>query len=467
MMNYLKLQVVRLSILREKLYSLLTLKGLQDIKDTTKVNFRRILENRCSLLRFVKTSTNKILVYSSQLSVAQLVEENDRLKAELMANKPSCNNIEAGATALHNILKNYEDNYEPQWPPNPNVVDKHHVNIPNEVQEFLQVIFTGGKLATISRRVHMLISSIGQDMLYAISRGKIQTPKHILLTSTVKSLTGNVELISILNKFGHGISYSKYEEIETALCLQKLALLPEGNVPLPENILAGVSTTLAFDNIDRVEETLSGSGTSHRINGIAVQPKIQGPQLQKPMPNIAQKKQRTLGHMIDYFAIPNYNAGEKAGPPRRMAITEIDFSAIKEAAWKKDLIWFLCRLHHTANQQIPSWTGFNILVSNQEATTDTVGYLPTINAPASNMSTVNEILSQCVKIKQQLHLDAVNCVFDQALYAKAADIRWKHPDNFNNVILCLGTFHTICNLLGVIGKRFQDAGLHDVAIETS
>ncbi|CAH3137149.1 unnamed protein product, partial [Porites lobata] len=30
-------------------------------------------------------------------------------------------------------------------------------------------------------------------------------------------------------------------------------------------------TTLAWDNIDRLEETLSGEGTSHRVNGIAVQ----------------------------------------------------------------------------------------------------------------------------------------------------------------------------------------------------
>ena len=29
----------------------------------------------------------------------------------------------------------------------------------------------------------------------------------------------------------------------------------------------------------------------------------------------------------------------------------------------------------------------------------------------------------------------------------------------------LGTFHTICNLLSIIGKRFQDAGLRDLCVE--
>ena len=32
-----------------------------------------------------------------------------------------------------------------------------------------------------------------------------------------------------------------------------------------------VFTTLAWDNIDRAEETSSGEGTSHRVNGTAVQ----------------------------------------------------------------------------------------------------------------------------------------------------------------------------------------------------
>ena len=54
-------------------------------------------------------------------------------------------------------------------------------------------------------------------------------------------------------------------------CLQKMALTPDNEVPLPENIQAYINTTLAWDNIDRLEEILSGVGTSHRVNGIAIQ----------------------------------------------------------------------------------------------------------------------------------------------------------------------------------------------------
>ena len=47
--------------------------------------------------------------------------------------------------------------------------------------------------------------------------------------------------------------------------------------------------------------------------------------------------------------------------------------------------------------------------------------------------------------------------FDQFLYAKAVEITWKHS-KFQHLILRLWAFHTICIMLGIIGKRFQDAG---------
>ena len=36
-----------------------------------------------------------------------------------------------------------------------------------------------------------------------------------------------------------------------------MALTPDNEVPLPENIQAYVNTMLALDNIDKLEETLS------------------------------------------------------------------------------------------------------------------------------------------------------------------------------------------------------------------
>jgi len=70
------------------------------------------------------------------------------------------------------------------------------------------------------------------------------------------------------------------------------------------------------------------------------------------------------------------------------------------------------------------------------------------------MTTVNEILNKSMQIKEVLKLPKIVVVFDLALYAKAMEIVWKLPQKFQNMILRMGSFHTICNLLSILGKRF-------------
>ena len=103
------------------------------------------------------------------------------------------------------------------------------------------------------------------------------------------------------------------EEVDTALCLQKVSL-STGDVVLPANIHPGTFTTLAWDNIDRLEETDSGGGTSHRVNGIAVQAKPAGPLPSKNLPSVDKTKKRSIDAPAPLLA--TYNAGERVGPPQ-------------------------------------------------------------------------------------------------------------------------------------------------------
>ena len=75
-----------------------------------------------------------------------------------------------------------------------------------------------------------------------------------------------------------------------------MAMTLENAVPLPDNIKPYISTSLAFDNIDRLEETLNGGGTSHRIKGIAIRAQHFGPDLPpvQVTPVITKSKQRSL-----------------------------------------------------------------------------------------------------------------------------------------------------------------------------
>ena len=159
----------------------------------------------------------------------------------------------------------------------------------------------------------------------------------------------------MFNRCGHGIAYSQIEEINTTLCLQKMAMTPNFEIALPENIQLYINTTLAWDNIDRLEETLSGVGTSKRVNGIAVQARHFGPNLPPP-PGIEQT--RTRKRSIDpavSFVVPPYNAGERCDP-RVRAFVEVEAKEIWAESRKKNVLWILVLLHAKEKQKASGWT---------------------------------------------------------------------------------------------------------------
>ena len=242
----------------------------------------------------------------------------------------------------------------------------------------------------------------------------------------------------------------------------KNGLAPD-DVPLAENIQPHINTTLAWDNIDRLEETLSGAGTSHRVNGIALQARHFGPTVPPP-PGIEQARTRKRSNDPSVSSVvPPYNA---CGPRARAFIVVTPEEILAEAR-KKNLLWILVRLHAKEKQKASGWTGFNISVRNEvQVIQDIIGYLPTIDALATDMATVHEDLVQSLKIKNTLKLKSIVLVFDQAPYAKATQVQWKQGERFNDIVLRTEVFHTACTMLSIIGKRFQDAGLRDLCIES-
>ena len=126
--------------------------------------------------------------------------------------------------------------------------------------------------------------------------GQHKPLKHALLPNAIKSLTGNVAFIRILNRFGHGMSYSHLEENDTGLCRQKSATGLSQRVVLPLSITPHVPTNLAWNNIDRIEETLSGNGyiTSAQWHNSSGQGHF-GPHPPRPeRPPIQKLKQRSV-----------------------------------------------------------------------------------------------------------------------------------------------------------------------------
>ena len=149
---------------------------------------------------------------------------------------------------------------------------------------------------------------------------------------------------------------------------------------------------------------------------------------------------------------PECNSGQSKGPAV-MKPLDIDWKPAQKMANFKNLLWLLTRFYDTDNQTISSWTGFNMQTrDNITVSKDTIGYLPTINAPATQLSTVHNVLVQTTKIKDELDLkenasvlrtagrsEQIDVVFDvyQETSIKAIERTLRGPETglrFTNII---------------------------------
>jgi hypothetical protein len=156
---------------------------------------------------------------------------------------------------------------------------------------------------------------------------------------------------------------------------------------------------------------------------------------------------------------------------------------VSREATLKDFGWFLARLSPDLSlppldylQQIPGWSGFNCLVRQETAIPlpHSVGYLPVIDASPTSMNVVYTFMKQSINTSdvincvqpEQVNKPAVVVVLDQAVYAKALEVRSSlHDADLQRIVLRMGAFHTINIFLAVIGRRFGSAGLRDILIE--
>ena len=446
-------QVVSMEELYQEFCSILSIDYSVSQKSTKK-KVKRILKNNFSEDLHIHQMKNlRLLIVPKKLSLLELAEDYFKLKSN--------EDHEQCLTTAGKYLRQEAKEHKPifTWPPQPLELSSN-VEIPEKMKIFLRSLLNLSK----SAEFNLKCLSLFNDISFAVT--KVPSSKHILIASSIKSLTGNVELIKFLNRFGHAISQSKLSEIETAQAIMKITSTQTEGVVLPEEVQIGQPTTLVYDNIDRLEETLSGSGTSHRVNGITIQKGFIGPLPLKKYISIPKTKQRSIE--CEESLIAPYHSGKRPCPPfLKRNVERFVTHNPNLLALKKNFLWILTRHHQRYSQGIPSWTGFNILLRKDcMVFKDNIGYLPTINSPATSFSTIHEMLCQAKVIQDQLGLEYIVIVCDQAIYAKAIEVLWAHTSKFNAIVLRLGGFHTICTLLAVIGKRFGNAGLRDIAIES-
>ncbi|XP_070569267.1 uncharacterized protein [Ptychodera flava] len=349
-----------------------------------------------------------------------------------------------------------------EWPPRAEdlTIQRSRDIVPTKLFNFLAWCtglsqdFHSQERVDVQADVENKLLSICQDMMFLSSQGRKLTPKHLSLGMAVRHVTGSSSLIGLLNGLGHCVSHSKVLEHDTALAIQQL----HGD-GLPPGFCQEVFTTLVWDNNDFGEETLSGKGTTHNTNGIIIQRSLgddTDDNDSNPLISVAvtKSKQRTL--QVPPTNIIEYHGRPRHGPaPSGSNVDEIfqNQGREQEIPLNKDLAFWLCKTVQKLSGSVTP-------------PVSKIGYLPVIDASPTDKSTVNTILSRSVDIANKLSLQSIVVTMDQAIYSKAQEIRWQNEEYTKRLILRLGEFHTAMSFLSTIGKRFRDAGLEDISIES-
>ena len=125
-------------------------------------------------------------------------------------------------------------------------------------------------------------------------------------------------------------------------------------------------------------------------------------------------------------------------------------SSLDENASNIDLAWALVHMLPTKlfevglcpmeahEQTIPSWTGFNTIVSFAPASITEVGYCPLINGSPTESNTVYTVMKEVQKMMSSLGQQFSVITFDLAIYMKAKEIQWRHQKEFDDMVVRMG-----------------------------
>ena len=304
-------------------------------------------------------------------------------------------------------------------------------------------------------RSEQKVLSVCQDIINLSGKA---TPKTMALGLTIRNATGSRYLLELLNGFGHVPSYDTVLRAETGIAYQQLETKEEGFIP--PGFEVSKITVLVYDNIDFLEETLSGAGTSHYTNGIMFQVSETGSQIQVTARTSIPGTKKTFTPQKSEIA--PYFLYKKEAPGEQLVLSA-DLSQLLEASQHKNLCY--AWLKETDGSTYPAFTGFNIKTSSP-LPKSVVHYLPIIEASPTDMATVRHILKSAKEQAELLKCPSIIVVFDQAIYAKAQMIRWSDEEYQDILLPRLGEFHTVMSFMTAIGKRFELSAFEDILVES-
>ena len=356
-------------------------------------------------LLFVTVSTNE-----AQVVISKNVLTNTKKASFMKHNKHFVLN-EAAKLIKDDIELLIQTAQELPWPPTVESLLSEHRQPPESLRMFLTTLLHSTDHSP-GNEVIRYVDSFSQDILYAVSKRKFLTRKHVLLGNGLHSITGLKKAITVLARLGHSCNYNKIQEIQTAQAelAQEMSSLQHPLALIPVDSTSKVKTFFWWDNFDCNKETIEGS--VHTCHGVAFQEESAESMERNQVFEVPESKKRTIS------VVPVDLPKRKVTPHKEPA------SFHGTSTYKYDdtdarrilLCWNLLRqAYSVTSQSISRFVGWISLIFGRINSKSTrITFLP----PIIEYSTVLECIVQSQKLAKASNMTYAHITVDAGAAAK-------------------------------------------------
>lgn len=320
-----------------------------------------------------------------------ILSQQNRSGPEYIASKDISKNssqhridtIQTAASYLREDISTYVENLKKiVWPPTIEQLSADERKPPESVRSFFETVLKQpGRCQNTN--VSRLVDSYSQDLVHGVTKGKTIMEKHFLIGLGVHNLTGQRNVVEILNKLGHSVSYTLASDILTAnaeSCLEKsklTSLLPLRPSTADEIVL----TYFWVDNFDLATDKQYGGG---EINITTLMAFREGRTAQTHTVHLHVPRKASRRISNEDLAQTQKQVDNQIQPPTcSMEIVPENFVFDINKFVTLYFAWIIARKDNSYSQVIPIFSGFmtNVRKKTNPLVRKTVEtYLPPINS---------------------------------------------------------------------------------------
>ena len=323
-----------------------------------------------------------------------------------------------------------------------------------------------GYVSTSSSNLAQKVWSVASDWESMITHKR--SVKSTALSLTVHRMTGSKEITTLLNKCGHGVSYSDVRLLNNTWAQ---LVTEQSRRKIPPGFVKGRAVHVTIDNSDGRQQTITGSHTTHHTNGTLFQNRSKSEDASVTTDEYQQRDEEHT--LVDYESTERdygtYKIGKKNEPPPVSEYEDSKEHDLLDWCLKRDIAWVITGalgdqvISQDEESNIPpvgSWTTFMKAVTTSETSKSLLEYMEVVPLPP-NDTVCKWYLDLLIDMAEDFGLQCIFAHSDEAIYCKMVVLQWLNEGKYDKVVNLLGGFHTIMVKLKILYKKYGALGFRD------